>query len=719
MIMKRWIIMKRIFIAGLTFSLITTISALAFREKQQAISAETIPLPILKGEEKDLPASKADLGLVDDLAPLNELTFANFNEQRAFIKTLDALYKNRPKDAAPHQKKLTSPAAQKLVHWYALRSNDLNHPMQELAAFLKDNPGWPSRNRLAAKIERIYLQEIEPGEEAITYFKDNPPVTSLGRIAYAEALIKTGKQKQALELIRETYQKPNLSIWMEKRILANHKTHLRPIDHRIRMDRLLYTGYRSRVSAAMRAAKYLGAVDQEAAKFRAAVNQRRIGAARKMYRKLSSEAKKQPGVHYAYIRLAKRLKQKDFALKLMKQADFKKEDVHGPDKWWLIRRSMARDAINENDYKTAYELTSRHEHPSVNLYKDAEFLSGWVALRFLKKPAVAETHFRNFRKAADGPLSRSKSGYWLGRALKAQNKQSEAEKSFEDSAALFNTYYGQLSANELDRKNAKITIPEPLRINPQTAKNFMERDEIKAIILSHRAEKQSVARLFFAHLRYHLTDPVELTLLAELAATLGYNQSTVRIGKTAMAQKNILPMANYAYPVRFMPQYEPLRSVPEKAIVYSIARQESEFNYEIKSHAGARGLLQVMPNTLKHIARKYKIKWHTSWLTNNPSYNARVASAYIGDRHDEFGGSYIMTFAGFNAGPGRVRQWVRKFGDPRDENIDPIDWVERIPFTETRKYVQKVMANLQVYRARLSDGTVQIQSHKDLHRGKF
>jgi soluble lytic murein transglycosylase len=289
--------------------------------------------------------------------------------------------------------------------------------------------------------------------------------------------------------------------------------------------------------------------------------------------------------------------------------------------------------------------------------------------------------------------------------------------NFREGAKYFNTFYGQLSAGELKEENAPITLPEAPTITAEAVKKFTNSEEIRTLVTAHLAEQTSLVRIFFSHLRYRYTDTQQLTLLAELAASLGYNQSTVRIGKTAMSKDH--PLAEYAYPVRFMPKFKPLRSIPENALIYAIARQESEFNEAIKSHAGARGLMQVMPRTLKGIARKYKIKWRVSWLTQRPAYNAAVGSAYVGDRHDEFGGSYIMTFAGFNAGPGRVRQWVREFGDPRSKDIDPIDWIERIPFSETRNYVQKVLANVQVYRARLNNGKVYIKSIDDLHRGKL
>ena len=690
-----------------------------------ARTSTKVPLPVKKPSSEQQAAKeqviekapeKDKLELEGELAGLNDLAIGK-TEQQVLSDSIKAIYKNKMSSARQQKAKLKHPISKKLVEWYTLRSGDVAHDTKTLNKFLKANPGWPSRARLQTKIERNYLNKAHPAKETVAYFQIFKPKTKAGAIAYAKALLEVGKKDKAVDLIRTTYQNPGLSNSLEKVIMAKYASHLRPLDHKIRVDRLLYQDRRAKIAKALRAAKRLGKAEQQAAEFRAAVIRRRHGGAKKLLAKLEPKVKNQPGVYLARVQLARRSKNSKRAAQLLAESDFKQEDIHDKDEWWIERRVNTRAAINNQNYKTAYKIASNHEHPSVNRYKEAEFLSGWLALRYLNNPTLAEQHFEKFKKAADGPRSKSKSAYWLGRAQKALKKKTPAQSNFSESASFFNTYYGQLAAYELDKKKAQITIPDLPQITPDIAKHFVSRDEIQALVIAHQAGQTSLVRQFFAHLRYHLSDPAELRLLAELAASFGYNQSTVRIGKTAMSQN--IPLTEYAYPVRFMPNYKPLRSVPEQAIVYSIARQESEFNYKIKSRAGARGLLQVMPGTLRHVARKYRIKSQTAWLTQKPAFNAKIGSAYIGDRHDEFGGSYIMTFAGFNAGPGRVRQWVRKFGDPRSKHVDPIDWVERIPFTETRNYVQKVLANLQVYRARLANGKSVIKSHQDLYRGKF
>ena len=205
-------------------------------------------------------------------------------------------------------------------------------------------------------------------------------------------------------------------------------------------------------------------------------------------------------------------------------------------------------------------------------------------------------------------------------------------------------------------------------------------------------------------------------MIAHLAESIGDTQMALRVAKSAIARGDNL--ITYGYPIHPFPSYTPLRDPPELPFLLGIARQETEFEPQTVSGAGAKGLLQVMTVTAKHICRDYKIKCDISRLLADKSYNAMIASAYIGDRMDEFGGSYVLGLAGYNAGPGRARQWVREYGDPRDPKIDPLDWIESIPITETREYVTKVLSNIQIYRARLNDGQNALLIDKDLQRAR-
>ena len=261
---------------------------------------------------------------------------------------------------------------------------------------------------------------------------------------------------------------------------------------------------------------------------------------------------------------------------------------------------------------------------------------------------------------------------------------------------------------------ARLDITPPAAPTEEEIARFNSSDAIRAAVLVRKAGLDvNLARGFLSHQRYYLKSEAEVAMVAHLAEALGDTQMAVRIGKTAIGRG--MNLVYYAYPIHSLPAYTPLRQPPEPAVIFGIARQESEFNSLTMSGAGARGILQVMPVTAKHVCRDYKLKCDIPRLMKDPAYNTMLGSAYISDRMAEFSGSYVLTLAGYNAGPGRAREWIKEFGDPRDGKVDPIDWIHRIPFEETREYVQKVLSNIQVYRARLGEANA-VRLNADLKR---
>jgi soluble lytic murein transglycosylase len=334
----------------------------------------------------------------------------------------------------------------------------------------------------------------------------------------------------------------------------------------------------------------------------------------------------------------------------------------------------------------------------------------------LKKPAAARGHFERMVAFADGPLSKSKSEFWLARAHRALGAKEAAARHYQRSADIRDTFHGLLSLRRVAGKSRAIVLPPARLADEALARRFIDNGVVRAFHLAfaHGLARRDVLA-FYRALGQHLATEEELALMAQLASHLGDGQGEVRIGKSAIARG--FNLYEFAYPVHHLPDYEPLREPVEPAMLLAIARQESEFNSEIVSRAGARGVLQVMNITARHICRQYRIDCHIDRLLSDPGYNTRIASAYIADRRDEFAGSYILTLTGFNAGPGRTRQWLRQMGDPRERAVDPFDWIYRIPFEETRLYVRKVLSNVQIYRARLGERDP-LRIDRDLRRGQ-
>jgi len=270
---------------------------------------------------------------------------------------------------------------------------------------------------------------------------------------------------------------------------------------------------------------------------------------------------------------------------------------------------------------------------------------------------------------------------------------------------------------KLDPGSHRISLSPPAEPTPQQVERLSNLDIAKAIFVARKAGlNTSIPRIMFQRL-YTLDDSESWAgLIAHLARSIGDTQTAVRIGKQAVARGQNLVL--YSYPVHALPDYKPLRTPPEAALLFGLARQETEFNSDTVSGAGARGILQVMKGTANHVCHDYKIKCDHKQLLVNGSYNTMIASAYVADRLAEFDGSYVLSIASYNAGPGRAHQWISEFGDPRKANVDPIDWIERIPIEETRRYVGKVLSNIQIYRARLGDEATALRLDQDLARAR-
>ncbi|MEM7618967.1 MAG: lytic transglycosylase domain-containing protein [Pseudomonadota bacterium] len=604
---------------------------------------------------------------------------------------------------------------QKLVKWDRLTKEPGAFQLATLQTFWRKNPDWPDLDNLREAAEEKLL--ILPQSINKKYFDVETPITSTGMVAKANLLYKTGKKKVAISLIRDIWHRKSLTRETEKAIISRYKTHLTSQDHRRRVDNFLYRGKSTYVASALKAARYLSKVERRKVNVRAA-GLRRLRKVGKMIDKLSNKDKLDAGILFTRIQFARRRKRDQQAWDLFKKVNYSNAQELGvPDAWWKERRLHVRRALDEKKYKIAYRIAKNHGPLSINHLNEARFMAGWIALRYLRNPKAAYKHFKDLNNSADGPRSTSRSKYWMGRTALALGQKKKARAYFKKGARFFNTYYGQLSRQSLKPKATQIYIPLPPKPSAKDIAIFYRRDAVKAVMIAHKLGLRPMVKKFLGRLRYQIIAPGELMLLAHLAKRIEHNQQLVRVGKLAMFKG--IEAGHYAYPVHAIPRFKPLRSLPEKAFYYAIARQESEFNKTIVSPAGAEGLLQIMPTTARYVAKQHKVKYRRAKLRNAPSYNVALGTAYIADRIDDFNGSYIKTIAAYNAGQGRVRQWVKRYGNPVNVGVDPIDWVERIPFTETRNYVKKVLANIQIYRSRLGKGKHALKLRKDLYRSRW
>lgn len=621
-------------------------------------------------------------------------------------------------EAEQLKSQIADPAARKLVDWFRLRRG--SGTAAEYRDFLAANPAWANPNLLTEKRDEVLFTQGGNSADIKSHFADGAPASGAGYAAVASAHLAEGKTDEARRLAVHAWRNHDFSKSLEKGFLDRFGAMLTQADHKWRLDRLLISDARWKsqkqavVDQARRVLPHLPAAERKKAEARIGVlfNTKNSPAA---VAALPAETVPDWGLVFHRIQALRRSGNVEKAASLMLSAPTEEALTVVPDVWWTERRTNAYAALRIGKPKLAYELVREAGPLSVNPLKDQAFMAGWIAQQYLGDPKTAESHFQTFYKAADGPLSRAKSRYWMGRNAEARGDDEAARRFYQEATADPDTFHAFLARQKLEPGTLALTIAPPQVPSDAEARAFFNHDAARAVVIAHKARlESSIARLFLLSLRQNLSSEPEAAMIAHLAEAIGDTQSAVRTAKTAIARGHNLYY--YSYPVHPFPAYKPLRKPPETAFLLGLARQETEFNTQIVSGAGAKGILQVMSVTAKHVCRDYKIKCDLGRLLKDPAYNTMLASAYVGDRMRDVRGSYILTLTSYNAGPGRTRQWLRQFGDPREPGVDPIDWIERIPIEETREYVAKVLSNIQVYRARLGESERAVRLQQDLNR---
>ena len=601
---------------------------------------------------------------------------------------------------------LPDPVDAKIIKWLVAVYKYKDIPSARIDAVSRELADWPGRDLLRIRFEQALELEKPNAQEAIRAFAGNKPVTDDGTKLLVRAYLATGRKADAAALIRPQWRDERLDDDFEATIRKEFGSLLTKSDHKFRMDRMLYA---DQTAKALRAAGALDANQQALAKAVVAVIKRdsKAGAALDA---LPKAVKNEPVAIYSRIQFLRRAEEYDAAAKLMLAAPRDPAVLADPDAWWVERRVLAREIMVKRDFATAYRIAAGHSAQSSVKRAEAEFHAGWIALEFLKDPATAARHFAVIQTISTMPLSQSRAEYWLGRAAAAAGNNAEATHQFRLAAAYSTTFYGQLALARLGAKTLPLAAHP--KIDAAARKRFANLELIQVIRRLGEIKRDDRKSIFMRHLADTLTDPAQLALLTEMADKEDDHNLSLQLGKTAASRG--VPVDTLAFPTTAIPKSAKTGNV-DKAIVYAIARQESAFHAGAVSSAGARGLLQLMPGTAQQMAKKAGVSYSKGKLTSDPAYNATLGAQFLGQLIDRFDGSYVMTFAAYNAGPSRVAQWIETFGDPRDPNIDVVNWIELIPFTETRNYVQRIMENMQVYRARLGSPALTIES--DLKRG--
>ncbi len=577
----------------------------------------------------------------------------------------------------------------RVLTWALAVSGARGVPSSEIAAAADELAHWPGLSVLRRNSERALSREGASATQVVAAFGTTKPESLEGAIALARALKTTGDTNRAAATIAPIWRTERLDRGKEKLILKEFSNLLARADHKRRMDMLLY---KDRITQAGRVNALANA--QSLYKARAAVI-RKSSKAGKLLKAVHPSWRDDPS--YLFARIAYHRRKNDYktAAKLLLQAPRNADALVDTHEWWVEGRIISRDLADQGDLKTAYKIAAHHVATQPKDVIEAEWHAGWYALRGFQDGKTAAIHFDRALKTATRPLSLSRAYYWLGRAAEAGGPGS-ATDYFTRAADYSATFYGQLAAARLGRKGLDVRYPSP---TPTERSHFASREPVRAIQRLNTTGHSKRARALYIALARELTSPGELAILASMAEKRGEHRMALQIGKIAFQRG--LNVAALAFPTGVIPTNANI-SGSGKALAYAIARQESAFDKAAVSKANARGLLQLLPSTAKAVARKHGLAYSKAKLTRDAAYNATLGAHYLGEHISDFKGSYILTFIAYNAGPGRATKWVNKYGDPRGRNVDFIvDWVEQIPFSETRNYVQRVMENHQVYKTRL------------------
>ena len=648
---------------------------------------------------QEVPYSAVASGPVSNQARvLNDQDTALFRQGLAAARARDVI---GARNAAA---RIGDPTARKLVEWALLDTSAAQLPWSDLVVAQSRFAGWPrAESRRAAAERALDLAGAGP-DAAISLFAQASPTTVEGAIALADALEQRGRRDEAQRLIADWWRTRSFEEAAQNRILARWGSSLTQADHEARLNMLLL-GPHGPATRAM-----TGMVSPERRAVADAVMALRTAySPDAMVANLSPSQAMDPAVVLERVRILRSQNRQSEGFARLVALPAAPSHTEGQNTLWSERRNYFLNALEVRNWQAAYDSMAGHGFPSGERMVDAEFFAGWAALVKLNDPARAARHFEALRQMSSTPITQGRALYWLGRAAEAQGNTPAAVQYYRDGSRHIQTFYGQLAAEKAGVNT--ISLPaDPVPTSAQVAA-FEANDAVRAMRILGETGEMSLFRVFAYQLDDDLPGAAELALLMDLARNYNEGFTAMMVGRAASQRGFLMPERQY--PIRMPP---PVAGAAPLEFTLAITRQESSFDPRARSHANARGMMQFLPGTGRAVARQLGLPYSDDRLWD-PDFNMTLGSFHLGDLTNRFGGSMLLTTIGYNAGPARPPQWIARCGDPRGGAVDPVDFIECAPFTETRNYMMRVMENMQVYRARLNGGSAPLTLSSDLRRG--
>ena len=604
--------------------------------------------------------------------------------------------------------RIGDPTARKLVEWALIDTSAAQLSYSELAEEVQSLRAWPRADaRVSAGEQALDRAGMGP-DAALAYFNSSRPTTVQGAIALADALEQRGRQQEARALIGEWWRTQSFDEANQTRILGRWGSSLTTADHDARLSTLL-SGPHGPATRAM-----LNLVSPERrATANAVMALRSAYSADSVVANLSPSQARDPNVVLERVRILRAANRQSEGFALLSALPPAPLHSDGQNTLWSERRNYFLDALERREWRAAYDSMAGHGFPSGERKVDAEFFAGWVALTKLGDPARAANHFETLRQSSSTPITQGRALYWLGRAAEARGDRAGAQNFYREGAGHIQTFYGQLAAERAGITT--LTLPaEPAPTRNDVA-SFEANEVVRATRILGETGEMSLYRVFAYHLDDTLPGIMDLALLMDMTRGYGDGFGAMMVGRAASQRGYLMPERQY--PIRIPPE---VGGAAPLAFTLAITRQESSFDPRARSGADARGMMQFLPSTASGVARRLGMSYSAERLWD-PDYNMTLGSYHLGELMSQFRGSMLLTTVGYNAGPARGPQWVARCGDPRGGaaggGVDPVDFIECAPFTETRNYMMRVMENMAVYKARLNGGSAPLTTSSDIARG--
>jgi len=667
---------------------------------------ESKPKPIAEKEivkPKDTKEIKTNTEVKEVIPKIKPQDFKNFTpESKGPLETktlnnkdfeiskvvFDYVDRKQWKLALSDAQKMQDKTIYTLVNWMYLIDSQSGASFNEYSIFIKNNKDWPRINRIKYLAEHKINFDNNTPSSIIEYFTNNPPLSGFGKLRLAEALLENNQAEKSKSLVKDGFKDAELSKNDLRYFSKIFKKFLTQQDYTLRAD---YFAYEAKYQDLRDTIEYLNPDYQKLYNARAALFTKR--SADNLIAQVPQYLKEDPGLIYDRIKWRRKKARFDDALTLINQSA--SDSLERNQYLAKERLSIARDKIQDKEFKTAYEILKDHRLKEGSDYAEIEWHLGWLALSFLNQPDAALAHFLKMNAAVSYPISKARAAFWIGKTYKKLGQVNQANTWFKTGSQYGTTFYGQLSHKEIDEK--KFSINNSFKFSEEKYEEFKKNNPLaKSVIVLKELNRTKYTKDILRHLGDVDQNKTaeEISMAGVLAQDIERYDFAIQIAKNA-SYKN-LNFLEISYPKIEVPKQIKDQKILDSSVILALIRQESEFDTSATSKVGAKGLMQIMPATGKLLSKVTNIDFSREKLTRDKDYNLALGSYYISDLDDLFGSQYLA-FAAYNAGPNRVEKWIKTHGDPRKKQIDAIDFIELIPFHETRNYVQRVSENINVY----------------------